>query len=147
MCPPSPTPGGGRGEVGRRDRERPRRDRGAATRRHHGRPGRAAKRNPHSRVLELTIRPAAPAAARITCGGRNHSPQPRPPDQSDPSKRNEATMTTPGTTPKTPCHCGHSDGQHDPVAARYCQATTSSELTRNCICRPVKATPARPSVL
>jgi hypothetical protein len=32
------------------------------------------------------------------------------------------------------CPCGHPDERHDPVAARYCRATTSSQLDRGCIC-------------
>lgn len=32
------------------------------------------------------------------------------------------------------CACGHPPDEHDPIAARYCAATTSSRLCRGCIC-------------
>lgn len=32
------------------------------------------------------------------------------------------------------CHCGHTDDQHDAVAARYCRVTLSEALGRSCTC-------------
>jgi hypothetical protein len=31
---------------------------------------------------------------------------------------------------------------HDPVSARFCEATNARQLTRSCICSSGKATPA-----
>jgi hypothetical protein len=45
------------------------------------------------------------------------------------------------TTPMSPtqgtdlCHCGHTEEQHDAVAARFCRATLSEVLRRGCACR------------
>jgi hypothetical protein len=39
--------------------------------------------------------------------------------------------------PDAPCPCGHSADEHDPVAARYCQATVGGALDRDCMCVPV----------
>ena len=30
--------------------------------------------------------------------------------------------------------CTHRDGAHDDIARRYCQATMTNALSRNCIC-------------
>jgi hypothetical protein len=40
-----------------------------------------------------------------------------------------------------PCACGHEAARHDPTALRYCRATASSELRRDCICRVADAQP------
>lgn len=32
------------------------------------------------------------------------------------------------------CVCGHSWGRHDAIALRYCNATTSGNLVRGCVC-------------
>ena len=32
------------------------------------------------------------------------------------------------------CVCGHPRNRHDPISARYCDATASGELNRNCVC-------------
>jgi hypothetical protein len=34
----------------------------------------------------------------------------------------------------TLCACGHSADEHDAVAARYCRATASGSLRRDCVC-------------
>ncbi|WP_425550972.1 RGCVC family protein [Actinoallomurus oryzae] len=34
----------------------------------------------------------------------------------------------------TLCACGHPVDEHDAVAARYCRATASGSLHRDCIC-------------
>ncbi len=55
-------------------------------------------------------------------------------------------MTTPQTTPiplTERCHCGHTEAEHDPVAARYCQATMSEVLRRGCTCFPAEPAPPR----
>jgi hypothetical protein len=36
--------------------------------------------------------------------------------------------------PVLACACGHDVARHDPTALRYCRATVSSELQRDCIC-------------
>ncbi|MBA3741659.1 RGCVC family protein [Sporichthya sp.] len=46
-------------------------------------------------------------------------------------------MTTPTSSPTQAtdlCHCGHTDTQHDVVAARYCRVTLSEALARPCTC-------------
>ena len=48
-------------------------------------------------------------------------------------------MTTPQTSPAPVvalCHCGHTEDEHDVVAARYCRATLSNVLRRGCTCHP-----------
>jgi hypothetical protein len=32
------------------------------------------------------------------------------------------------------CQCGHTAAEHDSLAARYCQATVTGHLTRDCMC-------------
>jgi hypothetical protein len=39
------------------------------------------------------------------------------------------------------CVCGHEAARHDPTALRYCRATTSNELRRDCICNVADAQP------
>jgi hypothetical protein len=39
------------------------------------------------------------------------------------------------------CACRHPLDEHDPSAARYCEATTRDRLTRRCICVPVQPEP------
>jgi hypothetical protein len=34
----------------------------------------------------------------------------------------------------TLCACGHNADEHDAVAARYCRATASGSLRRDCVC-------------
>jgi hypothetical protein len=34
----------------------------------------------------------------------------------------------------TVCACGHPMDEHDSVAARFCRATASSDLHRDCVC-------------
>ena len=48
-------------------------------------------------------------------------------------------MTTPRgePPPDTPCPCGHTADEHDPVASRYCRATAEGALQRGCMCVPV----------
>jgi hypothetical protein len=41
------------------------------------------------------------------------------------------------------CTCGHAELEHDAVARRYCAATSSAELTRDCICRVASGRPQR----
>ena len=38
------------------------------------------------------------------------------------------------TQPVTLCACGHPVADHDSVAARYCRATASGSLRRDCVC-------------
>jgi hypothetical protein len=40
----------------------------------------------------------------------------------------------------TDCPCGHWLDDHDPIALRFCRATSTGDLTRSCICH----TPAVP---
>jgi hypothetical protein len=40
------------------------------------------------------------------------------------------------------CSCGHVLAGHDPVSARFCEATNARQLTRSCICSSGKAVPA-----
>jgi hypothetical protein len=39
------------------------------------------------------------------------------------------------------CDCGHESARHDGTALRYCRATASSELRRDCICNVAQAQP------
>jgi hypothetical protein len=39
------------------------------------------------------------------------------------------------------CDCGHAPARHDQTALRYCRATASSELRRDCICNVADARP------
>lgn len=41
------------------------------------------------------------------------------------------------------CACGHPQSEHDAVGRRFCEATSSSELIRGCICRSAPARPSR----
>lgn len=41
------------------------------------------------------------------------------------------------------CACGHLELGHDPIARRFCTATSSAGLTRGCICEVVSPTPSR----
>ena len=41
------------------------------------------------------------------------------------------------------CACGHQASEHDAVGRRYCEATSSAELIRGCICRSASAKPKR----
>lgn len=41
----------------------------------------------------------------------------------------------------TVCACGHEVARHDLTAIRYCRATVSSELRRDCICNVAQAQP------
>jgi hypothetical protein len=43
----------------------------------------------------------------------------------------------------TLCACGHPMEEHDPIAARYCRATTSGDLQRGCICVVTSGPPPR----
>jgi hypothetical protein len=43
----------------------------------------------------------------------------------------EARLETP---PAMLCACGHSMAEHDLVASRYCRATASGGLHRDCVC-------------
>lgn len=44
------------------------------------------------------------------------------------------------SAPAASCDCGHEVARHDPTALRYCRATVSSELRRDCICNLAHAT-------
>jgi hypothetical protein len=42
------------------------------------------------------------------------------------------------------CQCGHARNLHDAIATRYCEATGSGELERDCVCHTsTGAYPAR----
>ena len=41
----------------------------------------------------------------------------------------------PGPGEPTCDMCRHSTARHDPIAARYCDATRANALSRGCICR------------
>ena len=43
--------------------------------------------------------------------------------------------------PTTSCDCGHEAVRHDQTASRYCRATASNELRRECICNVAQAQP------
>lgn len=43
--------------------------------------------------------------------------------------------------PVAACACGHELARHDLTALRYCRATASSELHRDCICDVAAAQP------
>jgi len=43
--------------------------------------------------------------------------------------------------PVVVCACGHDSARHDRTALRYCLATASSELRRDCICNVAQAQP------
>jgi hypothetical protein len=43
--------------------------------------------------------------------------------------------------PVVTCACGHEAARHDLTASRYCRATASSELRRDCICNVAQAQP------
>jgi hypothetical protein len=45
------------------------------------------------------------------------------------------------SSPATACGCGHEMARHDGTALRYCRATTSNELRRECICDVADAQP------
>ncbi|WP_425551126.1 RGCVC family protein [Actinoallomurus vinaceus] len=45
------------------------------------------------------------------------------------------------TPPVTLCACGHPVDEHDYVASRYCRATSSGALNRDCVCIPVAPKP------
>lgn len=50
--------------------------------------------------------------------------------------RNKTASTT-ATEPVAECMaCGHSAGEHDRIALRFCDATVEGALTRGCVCRP-----------
>ncbi|GAA0223315.1 RGCVC family protein [Cryptosporangium japonicum] len=44
--------------------------------------------------------------------------------------RSDAT----GTAPHACDVCGHDTAAHDPISRRYCAATLTNALTRDCIC-------------
>jgi hypothetical protein len=44
-------------------------------------------------------------------------------------------------SPDAACDCGHVAARHDRTALRYCRATTSNELQRDCICNVAVAQP------
>jgi hypothetical protein len=46
------------------------------------------------------------------------------------SAQDERTDAPKGST----CACGHTPGQHDLIASRYCDATLAGVLPRGCIC-------------
>jgi hypothetical protein len=46
----------------------------------------------------------------------------------------ESRCETPLTTLTILCACGHRMAEHDSVAARYCRATASGDLHRDCVC-------------
>src|ERR1700677_448428 len=53
--------------------------------------------------------------------------------------REGTLMTAPShgePPPDTPCPCGHSADEHDPIASRYCRATVEGGLSRGCMCVP-----------
>jgi len=43
--------------------------------------------------------------------------------------------------PLVACACGHESARHDLTALRYCRATASNELRRDCICNVADALP------
>ena len=43
----------------------------------------------------------------------------------------------------TTCVCGHPRDEHDPIAARYCDATSAGSLERVCICAVMPVAPSR----
>lgn len=43
--------------------------------------------------------------------------------------------------PAAHCACGHDAARHDQTALRYCRATASNELRRDCICNVADALP------
>jgi hypothetical protein len=43
--------------------------------------------------------------------------------------------------PLVACACGHDPARHDVTALRYCRATASNELRRDCICNVADALP------
>lgn len=43
--------------------------------------------------------------------------------------------------PAATCDCGHEPARHDRTALRYCRATASNELRRDCICKVADAQP------
>jgi hypothetical protein len=45
------------------------------------------------------------------------------------------------SSPAAACGCGHEAARHDGTALRYCRATTSNELRRDCICNVAHAQP------
>jgi hypothetical protein len=45
------------------------------------------------------------------------------------------------SSPTAACACGHEMVRHDETALRYCRATTSNELRRDCICNVARAQP------
>ena len=57
----------------------------------------------------------------------------------------EATGFVPQTVVHAPeltaCDCGHDVVRHDRTALRYCQATASNKLRRDCICNVAQAQP------
>jgi hypothetical protein len=45
------------------------------------------------------------------------------------------------SAPVVACACGHDIARHDRTALRYCQATASNNLLRDCICHVADALP------
>jgi hypothetical protein len=52
------------------------------------------------------------------------------------SRFEQSTHIYPGALVKGECGCGHPFDGHDRVAQRFCAATRSGQLVRNCICVP-----------
>lgn len=53
-----------------------------------------------------------------------------------PLLHDELRDTSSETRPDTECPvCSHPRENHDAIAARFCQATTSGALDRGCVCR------------
>jgi hypothetical protein len=45
------------------------------------------------------------------------------------------TAASHGAQPtEAPCPCGHTAGEHDALASRYCLATAAGGLDRGCMC-------------
>jgi hypothetical protein len=57
-----------------------------------------------------------------------------------PSRFDQPTQIHAGAAAEVECACGHSSDKHDRVAQRFCAATRSGQLLRNCVCvLPVSA--------
>jgi hypothetical protein len=52
-------------------------------------------------------------------------------------------MTIVENIESTSCVCGHPRDEHDPIAARYCDATSAGSLDRVCICAVMPVAPTR----
>jgi hypothetical protein len=59
----------------------------------------------------------------------------------DPDVVFSSQPVAPSSPPAATCGCGHELARHDLTALRYCRATASNELRRDCICKVVDAQP------